>query len=58
MLSKVKFNYLEAISSYFTIVNNWLITQTVKKCKEKSCFFFQDLMLSKVKFNDVETNSW
>ena len=41
MLSKVKFNYLEAISSYFTTVNNWLIIQTVKKCKEKSCFFFE-----------------
>ena len=37
-------------------VNNTLVTEEIPKIKKELIFFFQSLMLSKVKFNDVQAS--
>ena len=58
MLSKVKSSYLEANKLVINGVKKLIITEKKKK-KIKKNFnkFFKSLMLSKVKFNDLEAIS-
>ena len=58
MLSKVKSSYLEANKLVINGVKKLIITEKKKK-KIKKNFnkFFNSLMLSKVKFNDLEAIS-
>ena len=59
MLSKVKSSYLEANKLVINGVKKLIITEKKKKKKIKKNFnkFFKSLMLSKVKFNDLEAIS-
>ena len=60
MLSKVKSSYLEANKLVINGVKKLIITEKKKKKKKiKKNFnkFFKSLMLSKVKFNDLEAIS-
>ena len=60
MLSKVKSSYLEANKLVINGVKKLIITEKKKKSKKiKKNFnkFFKSLMLSKVKFNDLEAIS-
>ena len=54
MLSKVKSSYLEANKLVINGVKKLIITEKKKKNFNK---FFKSLMLSKVKFNDLEAIS-
>ena len=56
MLSKVKSSYLEANKLVIKGVKKLIITEK-KKIKKNFNKFFKSLMLSKVKFNDLEAIS-